>query len=244
MAAKASSVGNCRPSGYSRSSPGKLVSNRRSCLPRPGHSAADPLSVRSTLERQLIGGGMTGAGDCIQWVVLGMRLQSVRRGGDAGCAISISISSTAASTPICRSCESGRSLPQLTLRCDGGRSIFREILVEQNNTAFMKNEVKMNYFWHDVERRAARHKDPIRRAGTYPADPDLLALRVGIIAAQDGWWRRLLAGDISSMVHRPACAGCGGSRRAYPCLPWQITGADHRPREERRRRAPAKRGDG
>jgi len=64
---------------------------------------------------------------------------------------------------------------------------LREILVEQNNTAFMKNEVKMNYFWHDVERRAARHKIPFAGRAPYPADPDLLALRVGIIAAQDGW---------------------------------------------------------
>jgi 2-hydroxychromene-2-carboxylate isomerase len=31
---------------------------------------------------------------------------------------------------------------------------LRKILIEQNNTAFTKNEVKMNYFWHDVERRA------------------------------------------------------------------------------------------
>jgi hypothetical protein len=36
---------------------------------------ADPLSVRSALGQQLIGGGMTGACDRIQWVVLGMRLQ-------------------------------------------------------------------------------------------------------------------------------------------------------------------------
>src|SRR6266540_2294057 len=37
---------------------------------------------------------------------------------------------------------------------------LREILIEQNNTAFTKNEVKMNYFWHDVERRARRYKIP------------------------------------------------------------------------------------
>ena len=38
----------------------------------------------------------------------------------------------------------------------------------------------MNYFWHDVERRAHGHGIPF-------ADPDLLALRVGVIAAQEGW---------------------------------------------------------
>jgi 2-hydroxychromene-2-carboxylate isomerase len=64
---------------------------------------------------------------------------------------------------------------------------LREILVEQNNTAFTKNEVKMNYFWHDVERRAVRHKIPFTGRAPYPADPELLALRVGVIAAEDGW---------------------------------------------------------
>jgi 2-hydroxychromene-2-carboxylate isomerase len=64
---------------------------------------------------------------------------------------------------------------------------LREILIEQNNTAFTKNEVKMNYFWHDVERRAARHKIPFAGRAPYPADPDLLALRVGLVAAQEDW---------------------------------------------------------
>jgi 2-hydroxychromene-2-carboxylate isomerase len=31
---------------------------------------------------------------------------------------------------------------------------LREILIEQNNTGLTKNAVKMDYFWHDVERRA------------------------------------------------------------------------------------------
>jgi 2-hydroxychromene-2-carboxylate isomerase len=64
---------------------------------------------------------------------------------------------------------------------------LREILIEQNNTAFTKNEVKMNYFSHDVERRASRHKIPFAGRAPYPADPDLLALRVGLIAAQERW---------------------------------------------------------
>ena len=64
---------------------------------------------------------------------------------------------------------------------------LREILIEQNNTAFVKNEVKMNYFWHDVERRAVRHSIPFAGRAPYPADPDLLALKVGLIAAQEGW---------------------------------------------------------
>jgi 2-hydroxychromene-2-carboxylate isomerase len=64
---------------------------------------------------------------------------------------------------------------------------LREILIEQNNTAFTKNEVKMNYFWHDVERRAGRHKIPFAGRAPYPADPELLALRVCLIAAQEKW---------------------------------------------------------
>ena len=45
----------------------------------------------------------------------------------------------------------------------------------------------MNYFWHDVERRTARHNIPFAGRAPYPADPDLLALRVGTIAAREGW---------------------------------------------------------
>jgi 2-hydroxychromene-2-carboxylate isomerase len=64
---------------------------------------------------------------------------------------------------------------------------LREILIEQNNTAFTKNEVKMNYFWHDVDRRASRHKILFAGRAPYPADPELLALRVGLLAAQEKW---------------------------------------------------------
>ena len=64
---------------------------------------------------------------------------------------------------------------------------LREILIEQNNTGFTRNEVKMNYVWHDVERRAKRHGIPFAGRAPYPADPDLLALRVGLIAGQEGW---------------------------------------------------------
>jgi 2-hydroxychromene-2-carboxylate isomerase len=64
---------------------------------------------------------------------------------------------------------------------------LREILIEQNNTGFVKNDAKMSYFWHDVERRAHRHNIPFAGRAPYPADPDLLALRVGLIAAQEKW---------------------------------------------------------
>ena len=45
---------------------------------------------------------------------------------------------------------------------------LREILIEQNNTAFTKNDVKMNYFWHDVERRARRHNIPFAGRASRP----------------------------------------------------------------------------
>jgi 2-hydroxychromene-2-carboxylate isomerase len=64
---------------------------------------------------------------------------------------------------------------------------LREILIEQSNTGFTKNVAKMNYFWHDVERRARRHNIPYAGRAPYPADPDLLALRVGLVAAQENW---------------------------------------------------------
>src|SRR5262245_65402015 len=60
---------------------------------------------------------------------------------------------------------------------------LREILIEQNNTAFTKNDVKMNYFWHDVERRARRHNIPVAGRAPASADPDTPTSRVGAITA-------------------------------------------------------------
>jgi 2-hydroxychromene-2-carboxylate isomerase len=64
---------------------------------------------------------------------------------------------------------------------------LREILVEQGNTGFTKNQVRMNYCWRDVERRALEHGLPFAARPPYPVDGDLLGLRVGITAALDGW---------------------------------------------------------
>jgi 2-hydroxychromene-2-carboxylate isomerase len=64
---------------------------------------------------------------------------------------------------------------------------LRALLVEQNNTAFARNPVRMRYTWRDVERRAAEHGLEFRARPPYPVDPDLLALRVGVIAAMEGW---------------------------------------------------------
>jgi 2-hydroxychromene-2-carboxylate isomerase len=64
---------------------------------------------------------------------------------------------------------------------------LREILIEQKNTGFARNPVRMTYMWRDVERRAARHGIAFKGRVPHPVDPDLLALRVGIVAAQEGW---------------------------------------------------------
>jgi 2-hydroxychromene-2-carboxylate isomerase len=64
---------------------------------------------------------------------------------------------------------------------------LREILVEQNNTAFARNAVRLAYNWRDIERRAQRLGIPFHGRPPYPVDPELLALRVGVIAAAQGW---------------------------------------------------------
>lgn len=105
-------------------------------------------------------------------------------GGDLWRPISISISSTAAFTSAMRVSE---------LAAAAGIEVrwmpfnLRAILIEQNNTAFLKNAAKMNYFWHDVERRAERHSIPFAGRAPYPVDPDLLALRVDVIASLENW---------------------------------------------------------
>lgn len=64
---------------------------------------------------------------------------------------------------------------------------LREILIEQNNTSFAKNQARLNYNWRDIERRAARLGIPFAGRPPYPVDPNLLALRVGVVAAAEGW---------------------------------------------------------
>jgi 2-hydroxychromene-2-carboxylate isomerase len=64
---------------------------------------------------------------------------------------------------------------------------LREILVEQNNTSFAKNQARLNYNWRDIERRAARLGVAFDGRPPYPVDPELLALRVGVVAAAEAW---------------------------------------------------------
>jgi 2-hydroxychromene-2-carboxylate isomerase len=64
---------------------------------------------------------------------------------------------------------------------------LRAILIEQNNTSFARNPVRLAYNWRDIARRAARMGIAFAGPAPYPADPDLLALRVGTVAAAEGW---------------------------------------------------------
>src|SRR6185437_11068459 len=64
---------------------------------------------------------------------------------------------------------------------------LREILVEQNNTSFARNAVRLAYNWRDIERRAQHLGIPFRGRPPYPVDAELLALRVGVLAAAQGW---------------------------------------------------------
>src|SRR5271169_3390519 len=64
---------------------------------------------------------------------------------------------------------------------------LREILIEQNNTAFVRNQVRLDYNWRDIERRAKRIGVPFAGRPPYPVDPQLLALRVGVLAAAENW---------------------------------------------------------
>ena len=63
----------------------------------------------------------------------------------------------------------------------------REIMIEQDNIPFRDKPVKRRYMWRDVERRATRYGVPFDQIPTYPVDPDLLANRVGVVAADEGW---------------------------------------------------------
>lgn len=63
----------------------------------------------------------------------------------------------------------------------------RQIMIEQDNIPFRDKPVKRRYMWRDIERRATRHGIPFGRIPTYPVDPDLLANRVGVVSAAEGW---------------------------------------------------------
>jgi 2-hydroxychromene-2-carboxylate isomerase len=63
----------------------------------------------------------------------------------------------------------------------------RQIMTEQNNIPFRGKPVKMRYMWRDIERRAERHGIRFVKEPPYPVDPENLANRVGVLAAEQGW---------------------------------------------------------
>jgi 2-hydroxychromene-2-carboxylate isomerase len=97
---------------------------------------------------------------------------------------------------------------------------LREILMEQNNAAFTKNEVKMNSFWHDVERRAHGHGIPCAGRARYLADPDLLALRPACRndSRAGGMVRGIFARNVSvgSLVDAPRASATVSSASLLP----------------------------
>jgi 2-hydroxychromene-2-carboxylate isomerase len=60
-------------------------------------------------------------------------------------------------------------------------------VMKENNVALRSEALKVKYMWRDIERRAASHGVPFVKPPIWTTDPDLLANRVGIVAARDGW---------------------------------------------------------
>jgi 2-hydroxychromene-2-carboxylate isomerase len=63
----------------------------------------------------------------------------------------------------------------------------RSIMIEQNNIPFRGKPTKLAYMWRDIERRARRYGLPFTQPPQYPVDPENLASRVGLVAAEEGW---------------------------------------------------------
>jgi 2-hydroxychromene-2-carboxylate isomerase len=53
---------------------------------------------------------------------------------------------------------------------------------------FLPYPDKLDYMWRDLERRSARHGLEYKRPGIYPP-ASRLAMRIGVLAAQEGWCR-------------------------------------------------------
>ncbi|MBM6584109.1 2-hydroxychromene-2-carboxylate isomerase [Microvirga sp. BT689] len=64
---------------------------------------------------------------------------------------------------------------------------LRVILKETGVTPFPPETAKRRYMWRDIERRAERLGIPYTSEPPYPVEPDLRALRVALVAADEGW---------------------------------------------------------
>lgn len=60
-------------------------------------------------------------------------------------------------------------------------------LMAKNNVSLKSEALKLGYMWRDIERRASHHGQPFLKPPIWTTDPDLLANRVGIVAADGGW---------------------------------------------------------
>ena len=77
----------------------------------------------------------------------------------------------------------------------------REIMIEMDNIPFAKKPIKARYMWRDIERRAARHGLPFKLQPVYPVDPQLVATRVGVVAAEQAGAQPIRS-DLSGVVPR------------------------------------------
>jgi len=64
---------------------------------------------------------------------------------------------------------------------------LRVILKETGVTPFPPESAKRRYMWRDIERRTKRLGIPYTSEPEYPVDPDLKALRVAMVASDEGW---------------------------------------------------------
>jgi 2-hydroxychromene-2-carboxylate isomerase len=60
-------------------------------------------------------------------------------------------------------------------------------LMRENNVMLRDEAQKVRYLWRDIERRAALHGLPFVKPPLWPTEPDLLASRVAMVAAEEGW---------------------------------------------------------
>lgn len=60
-------------------------------------------------------------------------------------------------------------------------------LMRENNVMLRDEAQKVRYLWRDIERRAALHDLPFVKPPIWPTEPDLLASRVAMVSAEEGW---------------------------------------------------------
>lgn len=60
-------------------------------------------------------------------------------------------------------------------------------LMRENNVMLRDEAQKVRYLWRDIERRSAQHGLPFVKPPPWPTEPELLASRVAMVAAEEGW---------------------------------------------------------